>query len=201
MNLKKFFSVIFILLLNNNVANSVTYNSNPKIFIEELVQDAVKTLSDNSISEEEKNLAIEKIALENVDIQALGLYTLGNIRKEVDQNTLEMYQKLFQKYFLKSLTSRLTDYSSQKFEVVDSIQKSSNYTIVNSKIAESVKSPEIKIDWRVYTKNPDKPLIRDLIVEGLSLARTQKEEFASILKTNNNDINALIQKLEEFIEN
>ena len=201
MNLKKFFSVIFILLLFNNVANSVTYNSNPKIFIEELVQDAVKTLSDNSISEEEKNLAIEKIALENVDIQALGLYTLGNIRKEVDQNTLEMYQKLFQKYFLKSLTSRLTDYSSQKFEVVDSIQKSSNYTIVNSKIAESVKSPEIKIDWRVYTKNPDKPLIRDLIVEGLSLARTQKEEFASILKTNNNDINALIQKLEKFIEN
>ena len=201
MNLKKFFSVIFILLLFNNVANSVTYNSNPKIFIEELIQDAIKTLSDNSISEEEKNLAIEKIALENVDIQALGLYTLGNIRKEVDQNTLEMYQKLFQKYFLKSLTSRLTDYSSQKFEVVDSIQKSSNYTIVNSKIAESVKSPEIKIDWRVYTKNPDKPLIRDLIVEGLSLARTQKEEFASILKTNNNDINALIQKLEEFIEN
>ena len=201
MNLKKFFSVIFILLLNNNVANSVTYNSNPKIFIEELVQDAVKTLSDNSISVEEKNLAIEKIALENVDIQALGLYTLGNIRKEVDQNTLEMYQKLFQKYFLKSLTSRLTDYSSQKFEIVDSIQKSSNYTIVNSKIAESVKSPEIKIDWRVYTKNPDKPLIRDLIVEGLSLARTQKEEFASILKTNNNDINALIQKLEKFIEN
>jgi len=201
MNLKKFFSVIFILLLNNNVANSVTYNSNPKIFIEELVQDAVKTLSDNSISVEEKNLAIEEIALENVDIQALGLYTLGNIRKEVDQNTLEMYQKLFQKYFLKSLTSRLTDYSSQKFEVVDSIQKSSNYTIVNSKIAESVKSPEIKIDWRVYTKNPDKPLIRDLIVEGLSLARTQKEEFASILKTNNNDINALIQKLEKFIKN
>ncbi len=201
MNLKKFFSVIFILLLNNNVANSVTYNSNPKIFVEELIQDAVKTLSDNSISQEEKNLTIEKIALENVDIQALGLYTLGNIRKEVDQNTLEMYQKSFQKYFLKSLTSRLTDYSSQKFEVVDSIQKSSNYTIVNSKIAESVKSPEIKIDWRVYTKNPDKPLIRDLIVEGLSLARTQKEEFASILQTNNNDINALIQKLEKFIEN
>ena len=110
-------------MLNNNVANSVTYNSNPKIFIEELVQDAVKTLSDNSISEEEKNLAIEKIALENVDIQALGLYTLGNIRKEVDQNTLEMYQKLFQKIFLKSLTSRLTDYSSQKFEVVDSHSK------------------------------------------------------------------------------
>ena len=198
MNLKKFFSVIFILLLNNNVANSVTYNSNPKIFIEELVQDAVKTLSDNSISEEEKNLAIEKIALENVDIQALGLYTLGNIRKEVDQNTLEMYQKLFQKYFLKSLTSRLTDYSSNKFEIISAEKKSSNYTIVKSKIAKSENQPEIKIDWRIYTKNPQKPLIRDLIVEGLSLARTQKEEFSSILSSNNNDINFLISLLLEL---
>ena len=112
-----------------------------------------------------------------------------------------MYQELFQKYFLKSLTSRLTDYSSQKFEVFDSEQKSSNYTIVNSKIVESLKSPEIKIDWRIYTKNPQKPLIRDLIVEGLSLARTQKEEFASILNSNNNDVNALINKLQEFISN
>ena len=107
----------------------------------------------------------------------------------------------FKNTFLKSLTSRLTDYSSQNFEVTDSEQKSSNYTIVKSKIAESVKSPEIKVDWRVYTKNPQKPLIRDLIVEGLSLAKTQKEEFASILNSNNNDINALINKLEEFISN
>ena len=102
---------------------------------------------------------------------------------------------------MKSLTSRLTDYSSQKFEVIESEQKSSNYTIVKSKIAESVKSPEIKVDWRVYTKNPQKPYIRDLIVEGLSLARTQKEEFASILNSNNNDINVLINKLQEFISN
>ena len=112
---------------------------------------------------------------------------------------MNKYQDLFQKYFLKSLTSRLTDYSSQKFEVFDAEQKSSNYTIVNSKITESLKSPEIKIDWRVYTKNPQKPLIRDLIVEGLSLARTQKEEFASILNSNNNDVSALINKLQEFI--
>ena len=158
-------------------------------------------MSDKSLNEEEKNEVIKKIALENVDIKALGLYTLGSIRKDLDENTLNKYQVLFQKYFLKSLTSRLTDYSSQKFEVFDSDQKSSNYTIVNSKIPESLKSPEIKIDWRVYTKNPQKPLVRDLIVEGLSLARTQKEEFASILNSNNNDINSLIQKLQEFVSN
>ena len=178
---------------------AVTYNSEPKIFVQELVNDAVKSLSDKSLTEEEKNNAIEKIALENVDINALGLYTLGNIRKDLDENTMNKYQELFKKYFLKSLTSRLNDYSSQKFEVYNSEQKSSNYTIVNSKIAESIKSPEIKIDWRIYTKNPQKPLIRDLIVEGLSLARTQKEEFASILNSNNNDVSALINKLQEFI--
>ena len=190
---------IFYFYLSTIIA--VTYNSEPKIFIQELVDDAVKTLSDTSLTKEEKEEAIEKIALENVDIKALGLYTLGNIRKDLDENTINKYQELFQKYFLKSLTSRLNDYSSQKFEVFDSDQKSSNYTIVNSKIPESLKSPEIKIDWRVYTKNPQKPLIRDLIVEGLSLARTQKEEFASILSSNNNDINALFSKLEEFISN
>ena len=192
-----FFASIIFIYFNSTLA--VTYNSEPKIFIQELVDDAINTLSDKSISSEEKNAVIKKIALENVDIKALGLYTLGKIRKELDESTLNSYQELFQNYFLKSLTSRLTDYSSQKFEVLESEQKSSNYTIVKSKIAESVKSPEIKVDWRVYTKNPQKPLIRDLIVEGLSLARTQKEEFASILNSNNNDINALIDKLEEFV--
>ena len=144
---------------------------------------------------------LKKIAIENVDIKALGLYTLGQIRKDLDEKTIDTYQNLFQKYFLKSLTSRLTDYSSQKFEVLESEQKSSNYTIVKSRIVESVKSPEIKVDWRIYTKNPQKPLIRDLIVEGLSLARTQKEEFASILNSNDNDVNVLIEKLSEFISN
>tara|TARA_Y200000002_G_C22684361_1_gene665392 strand:- start:3619 stop:4221 length:603 start_codon:yes stop_codon:yes gene_type:complete len=198
---KKLFFLLSIFFLYFNSLIAVTYNSDPKIFIQELVDDAVKTLSDKSLTSKEKNSFIEKIAIENVDIEGLGLYTLGKIRKDLDENTISTYQKLFKKYFLKSLTSRLTDYSSQKFEVLESEQKNANYTIVKSKIAESVKSPEIKIDWRVYTKNPQKPLIRDLIVEGLSLARTQKEEFASILNSNNNDINVLISKLQEFVLN
>ena len=198
---RKLFFLVPICFLYFNSLVSVTYNSEPKIFIQELVDDAIKTLADKSLTIKEKNDSIKKIAVENVDIEALGLYTLGKIRKDLDENTLSTYQDLFQKYFLKSLTSRLTDYSSQKFEVTDSEQKSSNYTIVKSKIAESVKSPEIKVDWRVYTKNPQKPLIRDLIVEGLSLARTQKEEFSSILNSNNNDVNALINKLQDFISN
>ena len=198
---KGLFFLIPILYLFFGSIFAVTYNSEPKIFVQELVDDAVKSLSDKSLTKEEKNDAIKKIALENVDIKALGLYTLGNIRKDLDENTMNKYQELFKKYFLKSLTSRLTDYSSQKFEVYNSEQKSSNYTIVNSKIAESIKSPEIKIDWRIYTKNPQKPLIRDLIVEGLSLAKTQKEEFASILNSNNNDVNILLNRLQDFISN
>ena len=181
--------------------SSFSYNSNPKTFINELVDDAIKTLSDKNVSIADKNKKIETIALENIDIEALGMYTLGSIRKTLDKPTLERYKDLFEKYFLKSLTSRLTDYSSQKFEVVSAEQKSETYTIVNSKIIESSSQPEIKIDWRVYTKNPDKPLIRDLIVEGLSLAKTQKEEFTSILNSNNNDINILLSKLEDFIKN
>ena len=197
--MKKLFLLVVTIIFFNNSAFSVTYNSNPKIFITELVEDAIKTLSDKSISDEEKKKTISKIALENVDINALGLYTLGNIRKTIDKDILNSYQKLFEKYFLKSLTSRLSDYSNNKFEVLGSDQKSSNYTIVSSKILESNNQPEIKIDWRVFTKNPNKPLIRDLVVEGLSLARTQKEEFASILNSNNNDIRILISKLDEFV--
>ena len=200
MKKRLFFLIPFLYFYLTSVI-AVTYNSEPKFFIQELVDDAIKSLSDKSLTEEEKKEVIEEIALENVDIKALGLYTLGNIRNNLDENTMSNYQELFQKYFLKSLTSRLTDYASQKFEVYGSEQKSSNYTIVNSKIVESLKSPEIKIDWRIYTKNPQKPLIRDLIVEGLSLARTQKEEFASILNSNNNDVNVLINKLQEFISN
>ena len=198
---KKFFFSLLIIFLYFSYAHSVTYNSEPKIFIQELVDDAIKTLSDTSLTTEEKHKFVEKVAKENVDIGGLSLYTLGKIRKDIDSETLSEYQNLFEDYFLKSLTSRLTDYSSQKFEVIDSDQKNANYTIVYSKIVESKKSPEIKIDWRVYTKNPQKPLIRDLIVEGLSLARTQKEEFASILSSNDNDIKVLINKLNEFVSN
>ena len=192
-----FFSILIIFY--SNQLFSVEYNSEPKIFIEELVNDALKILGNKSLSEDEKSKQIEKIATENVDIKALGLYTLGEKRKSLEPEKLKSYQNLFERYFLKTLTSRLSEYSSQKFEILDSDQKSSNYTIVMTRIVENVKTPEIKVDWRVYTKNPQKPLIRDLIVEGLSLARTQKEEFSSILNSNNNDIEALMNKLEEFI--
>ena len=197
---KLFFVTVCISLIFTN-SHSVTYNSDPKIFISELVQDAIKILSDKSVSDEDKKKAVEKIALANVDIKGLGMYTLGDIRKTLDKDTLNRYNELFEKYFLKSLTSRLKDYASNKFEVIDADQKSSNYTIVQSKILENTNQPELKIDWRVYTKNPTKPLIRDLIVEGLSLAKTQKEEFASILNSNNNDVKALIKKLEKFVFN
>ena len=176
-----------------------SYSSDPKEFIEELVEDAISKLSDKDLTDDEKSAFIEKIALENVDIKALGLYTLGELRKSTEKDKINNYQIAFEKYFLKSLTSRLKDYSASKFEIISEDKKSSNYTIVNSKIIPEDGSPEIKIDWRIYTKNRDKPLIRDLIVEGLSLARTQKEEFSSILSSNNNDIKALISKLTEFV--
>ena len=169
--------------------------------MKELINDTIQKLSDKNTDDEEKANFIEKIALENVDINALSLYTLGELRNSTNKDNLIKYQKVFQQYFLKSLTSRLIDYSSGKFEVISSNKKSSNYTIVKSKIHGNGNQPEIKIDWRIYTKNSEKPLIRDLIVEGLSLARTQKEEFSSILNSNNNDINILIAQLEEFVKN
>ena len=199
--MKRFLSALVIFLITTISINSFAYNTDPKLFVEELVGDAIKTLSNKSISKADKNKKIEEIALVNVDIDALGMYTLGDVRKTLDENNLKKYKTLFEKYFLKSLTSRLTDYSSQKFEVLSADQKSDSYNIVSSRIVESASQPEIKIDWRIYTKDPSKPLIRDLIVEGLSLAKTQKEEFASILNSNNNDINILFSKLEEFINN
>ena len=199
--MKRFLSALVIFLITTVSINSFAYNTDPKLFVEELVGDAIKTLSNKSISKADKNKKIEEIALANVDIDALGMYTLGDVRKTLDENNLKKYKTLFEKYFLKSLTSRLTDYSSQKFEVLSADQKSDSYNIVSSRIVESASQPEIKIDWRIYTKDPSKPLIRDLIVEGLSLAKTQKEEFASILNSNNNDINILFSKLEEFINN
>ena len=178
-----------------------SYSSNPIDFINELVNDAITKLSDKNLTKEQKITFVEKIAYENVDIYALGLYTLGELRKSSNKDDITNYQKSFEKYFLKSLSSRLSDYSESKFEIIGEDKKSANYTIVNSKVTPQNNAPEIKIDWRVYTKNPEKPLIRDLIVEGLSLARTQKEEFASILSSNNNDIKILINKLEEFTKN
>jgi phospholipid transport system substrate-binding protein len=193
-------ALVFVMLVLINT-NAFAYSSDPKTFIAELVDDAIKTLSDKSISKADKAKKIETIAMENVDIEAIAMYTLGNVRKNLDQNTIKRYHVLFKKYFLKSLTSRLTDYSNNKFEVMSAEQKSETTTIVISRIAENSSQPELIIEWRVYTKDPTKPLIRDLRVEGLSIARTQKEEFASILNSNNNDINVLLAKLEEFIKN
>ena len=190
--------ISFIFLFQSSL---IAYSSNPKDFVNELVNDAISKLADKNLNKDEKAIFIEKVALENVDINALGLYTLGELRKSSSKDAIFRYQESFEKYFLKSLTSKLTDYSASKFEILGEDKKSANYTIVNSKIVPNDGGPEIKIDWRIYTKNPDKPLIRDLIVEGLSLARTQKEEFASVLSSNNNDILALISKLEEFVKN
>ena len=191
--------ILFILIFKTAVAN--TYSSDPKMFVQELVDDAITKILDKNLKEAEKIKFLEKIAIENVDINALGLYTLGEIRKSTDTNNLKKYQQSFEKYFLKNLTNRLIDYSSSEFKVTNAEKKSAKYTIVKSKVIDKDNKPEIKIDWRIYTKDLDKPLIRDLIVEGLSLARTQKEEFASILSSNNNDINILIVKLEEFVKN
>ena len=192
------FLITFFLVTETSL---YSYSSNPEDFVKELVTESINKLSDKNLTKEEKVEFVEKVAKENVDIKALSLYTLGELRKSSNESDLKSYQNSFESYFLKSLTSRLSDYSSSKFEITVVEKKSTNYTIVSSKVIPEDGSPEIKIDWRIYTKNPEKPLIRDLIVEGLSLARTQKEEFASILNSNNNDINILIEKLEEFVNN
>ena len=193
---------ILLFILFFSLSTSIfAYSSNPREFVDELVNEAIDVLSDKNLNKEQKIAFVEKIALENVDIKALGLYTLGVLRKSSSNEDLKNYQSSFEKYFLKSLTSRLTDYSSSKFEILGDDKKSVNTTIVNSKVTPIDGGPEIKIDWRIYTKNPEKPLIRDLIVEGLSMARVQKEEFASILSSNNNDIKKLIDKLDKFVQN
>jgi len=194
--LKVFLTFIFLIINSPLFA----YSSDPKEFVQELVAEAIEKLSDKNLTNDEKAEFVEKVAIENVDINALGLYTLGELRKSSNESDLMNYQVAFEKYFLKSLTSRLTDYSSSKFQVVESEKKSATYTIVKSIISPENGGPNVKIDWRIFTKNPEKPLIRDLIVEGLSLARTQKEEFSSILSSNNNDIKILIKKLEEFVK-
>ena len=198
MNRTGIYLVSLFLILHSSL---LAYSTNPKNFIDELVSDAISKLADKNLNKDQKAYFVEKLALENVDISALGLYTLGELRKSSSDEDISNYQKSFEKYFLKSLTSRLIDYSSSKFVILDEDKKSANYTIIKSKIIPIDGGPQIKIDWRIYTKNPEKPLIRDLIVEGLSLARTQKEEFSSILNSNNNDIKVLIEKLDEFVNN
>ncbi len=177
-----------------------THSIEPDVFVQSTVNRASKILSEN-LSKEEKINQLKLIAEETVDINGIGFYTLGSIRKNLDDNQKKKYSELFREYFLKSFSSRLSEYTNPEIDVLSKEVLSENYTIVNSLLKGTSERPEVKIDWRVYTKNPDSPLIRDLIIEGLSLARTQKEEFTSILNSNNNDINALFKTLEEFSKN
>ena len=174
-------------------------NIDPQVFIQEIVDDAKKILIASN-SKEFKSEKLTEIAKEKVDIIGIGYYSLGSYRKTLNDEQKEKYNLLFKDYFLKSFTSRLSDYSDPKINVLSSEKKNENYTIVYSVLLATDKKPEVKMDWRVYTKNPQKLLIRDVIIEGLSLARTQKEEFSSIIENNSGDINALFSKLKEFSE-
>ncbi len=174
-----------------------SYSIEPDIFVQSTVNRASKLLSEN-ITQEEKIEELKIIAKDTVDIKGIGFYTLGSMRKNLSDEQKKRYSILFEKYFLKSFSSRLSEYTNPEIDVNGKEVLNKNYTIVNSTLKATSERPEIKIDWRIYTKNPDNPLIRDLIIEGLSLARTQKEEFASVLSSNDNDINALYKTLEKF---
>ena len=196
MNIKKIF--IILLLFNFNFTH--VYSIEPDIFIQSTVNRASQILSKN-ISKDQKISELKSIAKDTVDILGVGYYSLGTIRRNLNDQQKAEYSNLFESYFLKSFSSRLSEYTNPKIEVQGKEVLNNNYTIVNSILVATPQRPEVKIDWRVYTKNPDNPLIRDLIIEGLSLARTQKEEFASILNSNNQDINVLFQTLKDFSNN
>ena len=191
-----FIFVIFIYFFFVSNAFSI----DPEIFVQSTVNRASKLLSDNT-SKDEKVKELKKIAKDTVDIKGIGFYTLGPVRKSLSESDIKQYSELFEEYFLKSFSSRLAEYTNPEIDVFAKEVINKNYTIVNSILKSTKDRPEIKIDWRIYTKNPDSPLIRDLIIEGLSLARTQKEEFASVLSTNNGDIKVLFKTLREFTEN
>ena len=194
--MKKFFAILLLINLFINNANSIEAD----VFVQSTVNRASEILSKN-ISKEEKISGLKIIAKETVDIRGIGFYSLGSTRKVLNENQKQKYFDLFENYFLKSFSSRLSEYTNPKIEVQGKNVINKNYTIVNSILVGSKDRPEVKIDWRIYTKNPDDPLIRDLIIEGLSLARTQKEEFASILNSNEGDIKALFKTLENFSKN
>ena len=189
--------IIFIILVSFTISNP-TYAKNPSDLIKEIVDQASNVLSSDD-PVESKIIKLNDIAERSVDINGIGMYTLGKYRKSISEEDKSKYQKLFKSYFLKSFSSRLVDYTDPKINVVSEKKVSDKYTIVNSVLEANKGRPEVKIDWRIYTKNPEKPLIRDLMVEGLSLARTQKEEFNSVIQNNNGDINSLFKVLEEFI--
>ncbi len=198
MNLIKYFikfSLVFFVLL---LLSEKSFSIEPDKFIQSIGDEASKILI-NNFSKEKKMEKLKAIALKSVDIKGIGLYSLGSHRKNLSDNQKEKYSELFKKYFLKSFSSRLSDYTDPKINVLSMEKLNNKYTIVSSILIATEKNPEVKINWRVYTKDPANPLIRDLIIEGLSLARTQKEEFNSVILSNDGDINALFANLTEFI--
>ena len=196
MKTKKVIFVIFFYFLSLGSSFSIEAD----VFVQSTVNRASKILSEN-LTQEEKINQLKLIAEETVDIKGIGFYTLGSIRKSLNNEQKDKYIILFRQYFLKTFSSRLSEYTNPEIEVLSKEVLSENYTIVNSLLKGTSERPEVKIGWRVYTKNPENPLIRDLVIEGLSLARTQKEEFSSILSSNNNDINSLFETLEKFSKN
>ena len=196
MNIRKYFYVVLIFIFSF----SNLYSIEPDVFVQSTVNRASKILSED-ISKEKKIDELKNIAKETVDIRGIGFYTLGAARKNLSDDQKKEYSKLFRDYFLKSFSSRLAEYTNPEIDVIKKEVLNENYTLVNSLLKATNERPEVKIDWRIYTKNPENPLIRDLIIEGLSLARTQKEEFSSILNSNDGDINALFKTLEEFSKN
>ena len=197
MRLKKF--LIFTFVIINLVGINQSYSIEPDVFVQSTVNRASEVLN-NKYSKEEKIEKLKQIASETVDINGIGYYTLGAYRKNISENEINQYEMLFEQYFLKSFSSRLAEYSNPEIEVVSKKELNKNYTMVSSILVGTEQRPEVKIDWRIFTKNPENPLIRDLIIEGLSLARTQKEEFSSIIQSNDGDINALFSTLKEFIK-
>ena len=192
--MKKRLSAIFILFF---AVTNYSFSIEPDIFVQSTVNRASKLLSEN-ISKDEKINQLKLIAKDTVDIKGIGFYTLGAVRKNLNNEQKNKYSALFENYFLKSFSSRLAEYTNPEIDVYDKEVINKNYTIVNSVLKATSERPEIKIDWRIYTKDPQNPLIRDLIIEGLSLARTQKEEFASVLNSNDGDINVLFETLKKF---
>ena len=197
MKLKKF--LIFTFIIINFIYINQSYSIEPDVFVQSTVNRASEALN-NKYSKEEKIEKLKQIASETVDIKGIGYYTLGAYRKNMSENEINQYEMLFEQYFLKSFSSRLAEYSNPEIEVVSKKELNKNYTMVSSVLVGTEQRPEVKIDWRIYTKKPENPLIRDLIIEGLSLARTQKEEFSSIIQSNDGDINALFSSLKDFIK-
>ena len=193
---RKFLALIIIFFS----ISSVSFSIEPDVFVQSTVNRASKLLGEN-ISKDEKIEKLKLIAMETVDIRGIGFYTLGSKRKSLSEEEKKRYAKLFEKYFLKSFSSRLAEYTNPEIDVTNKEKLNDSYTIVNSVLKATKERPEINIDWRIYTKDPNNPLIRDLIIEGLSLARTQKEEFTSVLSSNENNIDALFEVLEDFSNN